>query len=228
MENFAAAVRCVDTYWHWFVTAARRLRLRCEVYCGHIPSKRGIDMATKARSPQRAGLAVLRGLLDLRPSPKVARRVVVAQDAVARGLATAKVLAFATADYPSAALSLLFDTDGTTAVSAFRFDPGSVASPATAFTFTAGGYQILNVPSSKASVATGINGDGLIVGVYVDLGGVLRGFADNGGAFSDVSFPGATSTQAFWRQRCGNDRGRLLRCRQRRARVRPQWRHVQR
>ena len=59
----------------------------------------------------------------------------------------------------------------------------------TAFTFTGGVYQILTVPSSIYSLATGINAAGLIVGVYEDLGGVLRGFANNGGTFSNVDSP---------------------------------------
>ncbi len=79
-----------------------------------------------------------------------------ADDAVARGLADAKVYAFASVDYPGAAESLVFDTDGTTAVGAFAFDPGS-NSPLTAFTFIGGIYQILTVPGSTFSIATGIN-----------------------------------------------------------------------
>ena len=67
---------------------------------------------------------------------------------MARGLAVAKVYAFASVDYPGAAESLVFDSDGTTAVGAFVFDPGSGTSPTTAFTFTGGVYQILTVPSS--------------------------------------------------------------------------------
>jgi probable HAF family extracellular repeat protein len=57
-------------------------------------------------------------------------------------------------------------------------------------------YQIFTVPSSTASIAAGINGAGLIVGVYRDLSGVLRGFANNGGTVSNVDFPGATGTGA--------------------------------
>jgi hypothetical protein len=48
------------------------------------------------------------------------------------------VYAFASVDYPGAAQSLVFDSDGTTAVGGFVFDPGSGTSPATAFTFTGG------------------------------------------------------------------------------------------
>ena len=78
--------------------------------------------------------------------------------------------------------------------------------PTTAFTFTGGVYQILTVPSSTFSLATGINGAGLIVGVYEDLSGVLRGFANNGGTFSNVDFPGATGTQAIG----VNDAGQIV------------------
>ena len=65
-------------------------------------------------SPGRPGRAVLRGLLDLRPSRGVERAAVAADEAVAQGLATAKVYTFASADYPGAAQSDVFDTDGTT------------------------------------------------------------------------------------------------------------------
>ena len=148
-------------------------------------------------SPHRPGQAVLQGLLDLRPSPGVQRTAVATADAVAQGLAAAQVYAFATADYPGAAQSLIFDSDGTTAVGGFVFDPGSSTSPTTAFTFTGGAYQILTVPSSTLSIATGINGAGLIVGVYQDLAGIRHGFANNGGTFSNVDFPGANATQAI-------------------------------
>jgi hypothetical protein len=110
-----------------------------------------------APSPHGPVRTILRGLADLRPSARIGRAAVSAEDAVARGLATAKVFAFASADYPGAAQSLVFDSDGTTAVGAFVFDPGG-GSPATAFTFTGGVYQILIVPGSNASIATGING----------------------------------------------------------------------
>jgi hypothetical protein len=49
-------------------------------------------------SPQRAGRAVMRGLLDLRPGLGVELAAVSADDAVARGLAAAKVYAFASVD----------------------------------------------------------------------------------------------------------------------------------
>ena len=120
-----------------------------------------------AQLPQRLGPAVPVGLLDLRLSPRVGRTGLVAPDAVTQGLATAKVFAFASADYPGAAFSLLFDSDGTTSVGAFIFDP-TTGLP-TAFTFTGGAYQILPVLGSTASFAASINSAGLIVGTYEAL-----------------------------------------------------------
>ena len=125
---------------------------------------------------------------------------------MARGLAVAKIYAFVSVDYPGAAQSVVFDSDGTTAVGAFVFDPGSGTSPTTAFTFAGGVYQILTVPSSTTSIATGINAAGMIVGVYQDLAGVRRGFANTGGAFSNVDFPGASGTQAIG----VNDAGQIV------------------
>ena len=62
-----------------------------------------------AQLPQRLGRAVPVGLLDLLLSPRGGRTALVSPDVVTQGLATAKVFAFASADYPGAALSLLFD-----------------------------------------------------------------------------------------------------------------------
>jgi uncharacterized membrane protein len=70
----------------------------------------------------------------------------------------------------------------------------------------AGVYQILAVPSAAFSVATGINGAGLIVGLYFDLAGVLRGFENNDGTFSNVDFPGASGTQVIG----VNDTGQMV------------------
>jgi hypothetical protein len=116
-----------------------------------------IDMdRAVAGEPYRPGRAVLQGLLDLRPSLGRERVAVSVEDAVARGLAIAKVCAFASVDYPGAAQSVVLDSEGTTAVGAFDFDPS--IDRTTAFTFAGGVYQILTVPSSAFSVATGING----------------------------------------------------------------------
>jgi len=147
-------------------------------------------------SPDRPGRAVLRGLLDLRPSVG-AGPAAAAAEAAAQVLPAAKVYEFASADYPGAAQSDVFDTDGTTTVGAFVFDPSSASSPTTAFTFAGGVYQILAVPGSTASIATGINPAGLIVGVYADLANMMHGFTGSGGTFSNLDFPGASGTQAI-------------------------------
>jgi uncharacterized membrane protein len=154
----------------------------------------------------RVGRAILRGLPDLRPSRAAARAAVSAEDAVARGLAIAQVYGFASVDYPGAAQSLVFDSDDFMAVGAFVFDPTSGSTPVTAFTFANEVYQILTVPGSSASVVTGINSAGLMIGAYADLAGVAHGFINNAGGFSNVDFPGAASTQAIG----VNDAGQIV------------------
>ena len=163
-------------------------------------------MEETALQADRPGGVVLHGLLDLRPTLRLERIAVAPDEAVARALAAAKVYAYASVDYPGAAQSLVLDTDGTTAVGGFVFDPGSATSPTAAFTFAGGAYQTLTVPGSTVSVATGINATGLIVGVYEDLAGVRRGFANNAGTFSNVDFPGASNTQAIG----VNDAGQIV------------------
>jgi hypothetical protein len=102
---------------------------------------------TAVAEPYRQGRAVLQGLLDLRPSFGPNRAEVSVEDTVARGLAAAKVYAFASVDYPGAAQSVVLDGDGATAVGAFDFDPSNDLGM-TAFTFAGGAYQILTVPNS--------------------------------------------------------------------------------
>ena len=95
-----------------------------------------------APQPYRPGRPVLQGLLDLRPTLGLEVAAFPVEDAVARGLAVAKVYAFASVDYPGAARSLVLDSDGTSAVGAFDFDPS--IDRTTAFTFGGGVYQILH------------------------------------------------------------------------------------
>jgi probable HAF family extracellular repeat protein len=157
-------------------------------------SVKGIDMTTTA-TPVTIR-RVLLGLLGVTPSIAVDSNAVSPDNAIAQP-DTAKVYEFTSVDYPGAAQSLVFDTDGTTALGAFVFDPGNASSPTTAFTAAGGVYQILNVPNSTFSIATGINTSGLIVGVYGDVAGKTHGFttSDGGSTFTDVDFPGATNTQ---------------------------------
>ena len=149
-------------------------------------------------STDRPGRTFLQGLLDLPATPSAERMGLTAEeDAVAQGLAVAKVYAFLSIDYPGAAGSWVFDSDGNGAAGGFGFDAPSPISPFTAFTFTDGAYQILAVPNSTFSIVTGFSGFGLIVGVYNDLTSVRRGFTNSGGSFNDVQFPGAISTEAL-------------------------------
>lgn len=161
-------------------------------------SLKGIDMTTAAPpSAPETIRSVLLGLLGVPPSVAVESTAVSPDDALAQP-DTAKVYEFTSVDYPGAAQTLVFDTDGTTALGAFIFDPGSSSSPPSAFTVAGGAYQILNVPNSTASIATGLNTSGLIVGVYDDVAGSAHGFSTSDSiTFTDVDFPGATDTQAI-------------------------------
>ena len=177
--------------------------------------------------PQRPGPHVLPGPLDFRHGPRLEGTADVADDAVALGLASAKVYAFLSIDYPGAAQSEIWDFNGSAgaAVGVFVFDPGAGGaigtgdanpggadanpgdagtspslppSPQTAFTFTlTGDYQILTVPNSIESIATGINAAGLIIGVYLELDGVRRGFIKDGDSFSEVVIGAGIPTQPF-------------------------------
>jgi probable HAF family extracellular repeat protein len=161
-------------------------------------SLKGIDMTTTA--PPSAPVTirrVLRGLLGI-PLGVGAESTAISPDAAVAHPDTAKVYEFTSVDYPGAAQTYVFDTDGTTSLGAFVYDPGNASSPTTAFTMAGGAYAILNVPGSTGSIATGINASGLIVGVYVDVAGSAHGFTtSDSSTFSDIDFPGATDTQAI-------------------------------
>jgi probable HAF family extracellular repeat protein len=157
-------------------------------------SLKGIDMTTTA--PPVTIRSVLLGLLGIPPSTAVDSNAVSPHDAIAQP-DTADVYEFTSVDYPGAAETLVLDTDGTTALGGFIFNPGSGSSPANAFTMAGGVYQIFNVPNATASFAAGINTSGLIVGAYTDVAGSTHGFStSDGSTFTDVDFPGANNTQA--------------------------------
>ena len=161
-------------------------------------SWKGIDMTTTA--PPSAPVTirrVLRGLLGNPPGVGTKSTAILPDAAVAHQDA-AKVYQFTSVDYPGAAQTYVFDTDGTTSLGAFVYDPGNVSSPTTAFTMAGGTYEILNVPNSTGSYATAVNTSGLIVGAYTDLAGLTHGFAtSDSSTFNNVDFPGANSTQAI-------------------------------
>jgi hypothetical protein len=115
-----------------------------------------------------------------------------ARNAVAMGLAKSKTYQFASADYPGAGESLVFDRNISTTVGAFVFS--SLAMP---FTLKGGSYEILNVPGSIAALIGGINANGEMVGGYGDLSNNVHGFIDNAGSFTSFDFPGGSDTIAY-------------------------------
>jgi hypothetical protein len=79
-----------------------------------------------ATGQQLAGRSAMRSDPGRRHPTTVERRCHVLPGGGDIGRAVAKVYAYARVDYPGAAQSLVFDTDGTTTVGGFVFDPGSV------------------------------------------------------------------------------------------------------
>lgn len=100
--------------------------------------------------------------------------------------ALAKVYKFASADFPGAAQSLVFDENVSTVLGDSAF-----ASPF-GFVLKGGNYSALAVPGSKGNQATGINSKGEIVGIFVDLSSVTHGFLDNAGTFTTLDMAGGT------------------------------------
>ncbi len=120
--------------------------------------------------------------------PSAAAAVRPVPDAVALGLATAKVYHFASADYPGSSMSLVLDENNTTVVG--FSDLGG-------FTLRFGIYQVPRVPGSTGSLLTGINTTGEIVGIYFDLSGNQHGFLDNAGTFTTLDIGGGGTTTPF-------------------------------
>ena len=104
-----------------------------------------------------------------------------ASDAVAMGLASAKVYRFASADFPGTDSSIVFDENKSTAVAVSQLG---------AFTLVGGVYALFTVPGSTGTALTGINTGGEKVGYYSDIGGVSHGFLDKGGVFSNIDEAG--------------------------------------
>jgi hypothetical protein len=126
---------------------------------------------------------VLLGLSAHRePSQVSAARSV--PNAVALGLANARVYRFASADFPGASVSLVFDKNTSTVLGDSQFN--SIFG----FTLRNGLYQAFSVPGSSANEATGINTKGEIVGIYLDLSNKAHGFLDSGDTFTTLNFGG--------------------------------------
>lgn len=108
-------------------------------------------------------------------------------DAVSPDIAQTKAITYATADYPGAAYSSVFDTNASTAVGALAFDGVNYS----AFTLKGTKYATFSVPGSSASWATGINTAGLICGVYFDVSGNVHGFVKSSNSYTTLDYPGA-------------------------------------
>jgi probable HAF family extracellular repeat protein len=98
---------------------------------------------------------------------------------VAQGLAVASVYAFASVDYPGAAQSLVFDSDGTTAVgstTAFGIsDTGEIAGYYTdaagrthGFIYAAGAFSTVDVAGARDTQLTRIKNGGPVTGFCTD------------------------------------------------------------
>jgi probable HAF family extracellular repeat protein len=120
-----------------------------------------------------------------------ARAKSVVPDAVALGLARARVYRYASADFPGAATSWVLDENKSTIVGYFDYVASSSPS---GFTFKGGVYQAFTVPGSlPANLTTGINMGGEIVGIYADFGDVQHGFLDKAGVFTNVDESSGTT-----------------------------------
>jgi hypothetical protein len=91
-------------------------------------------------------------------------------DPLALGLAKAKVYRFASADYPGAAVSMVFDRNTSTILGY------TIVTDATGFTLVSGNYSLWLFPNSLDNNPYGINTSGEIVGTYTDLTGAMQGF----------------------------------------------------
>jgi hypothetical protein len=98
----------------------------------------------------------------------------------------AKVYKFASADFPGAATSLVFDENTSTVLGDSSF------SSSFGFTLKGGNYSALAIPGSTGNQATGINTAGAIVGIYSDFSSVLHGFLKNGATVTTLDLAGGT------------------------------------
>ncbi len=117
--------------------------------------------------------------------------------------AAGKTYNFITVDYPGAAFSAVFGSNGKTDVGDFFFDPSS--SSAQPLVHTATKYTTLLIPDSTYAVVTGINSVGTMCGVYRDTSGRQLGFTYNG-----VVTPFAISGSIRTTVRGINDAGDLV------------------
>jgi hypothetical protein len=106
-----------------------------------------------------------------------------AQNAVAMGLAKAKVYKFASVDYPGTEYSVVQDKNATTVVGSTSLN---MISGFQGFTFKGGNFQEFFLPNSFGSFPNAINTSGNIVGFFRSSDGYDYGFLDVGGVISNI------------------------------------------
>ena len=106
-----------------------------------------------------------------------------ARDAVATGLAKAKVYKFVPVDYPGAEYSIVQDKNATTMVGTTSY---SQTSAFRGFTLIGGNFREFFLPNSSGSFPFAINTAGKIVGFFRGSDGYDHGFLDVGGVISNV------------------------------------------
>ena len=140
-----------------------------------IDTQRTSEVARHVMAPLRLGPYATVPDLSRKPGP----------GAVALGLASAKTYKFASADYPGAGINFVFDENLSTILGDTEFTVSQ------GFTLKGNNYQLLSLPGSQDSEATGINASGEIVGSYRDVGGTLHGFLYSGGVVTNIDDPNA-------------------------------------
>jgi probable HAF family extracellular repeat protein len=111
-------------------------------------------------------------------------------DAVALGMAKAKTYSFASADFPGAGSSDVFDENSSMIVGTTTFGSSELA-----FALKGTSYQLLDLAGAQASVVTGINTSGQMVGIYEDATAATHGFLDNSGVLTNIDDPDAAVGQ---------------------------------
>jgi hypothetical protein len=109
--------------------------------------------------------------------------------------ARTKVYKFATADYPGAAFSAVYDINKAMVVGLFNY-PGS--GPFTSFTVKGGIYRPVAVSGVQNTEVQGMNALGQMVGIYTDQGGTNHGFLYEAGHFTTVDSPFSSGATALY------------------------------
>ena len=147
-------------------------------------------LAQNSEKPSQPLNAIAR-LLHLGPQARPTQAPVPGQDAVAQGLAKAKIYKYSSADYPGGGTNYVFDKNNTIILGDTAF-ASTLPSTLFGFTQTASTYALLSVPGSTTNTALGINTSGQIVGIYTDVFNAQHGLLlDTGGLTETIDDPSA-------------------------------------